>query len=198
MDHHENARRVTGSSERGCRQHRTSSSALRPQQTYERPQGSPYSEDRQPHARTHCLSEQPEALYRRISGLPTQLDAATPQEESISSPGGTSLKKKSSSTSEEWDMLEEQQQDVFGIPPSLLSLPTHGTRSRTHSQVVRNRLTTFLVRGLQLFTTPQVHLHRSGQQQRPMRPHSRNPASAKQAGPSALRSLPLRTNMHYP
>jgi hypothetical protein len=198
MDHHENTRSATDSSERGCRQHRTSSSASRPQHTYERPQGSLYSDDGQPHTRTRRLSERPEASHRRMSGLPTQLDAATPQGQSFSSAGGTSLKKKSSSTSEEWDTLEEQQQDVFGIPPSLFSPLTHCTRSRTHSQVVPNRLTNFLVRGLQLFMTPQVHSHRSAQQQRPMRPHSRNPASAKQAGLSALRSLSLQTNVHYP
>jgi hypothetical protein len=54
-----------------------------------------------------------------MSGLPARLDAATSQGEFFSSAGNTPLRKRSSSTSEGWDMLEEQQQDVFNITPSL-------------------------------------------------------------------------------
>lgn len=123
MDHHDSTRKAAGSSDRGRRQHRTSSSASRPQQKYERPQESPYSEDGQPHARTRPLSERPEAPHRRVSEPASRLHTEYSQGESFSSEHSTPLKKQSSGTSEEWDMLEEQQQDVFGIPLSIHAPP---------------------------------------------------------------------------
>jgi hypothetical protein len=126
MDHRGLSRKAAGSSDCGRRQHRTSSTASRPEQSYESPQGSPsienrphaatrqgspYSQDGYPPAPTRRLSEQPQTPSRQLSEqAAARRYSEVSRTDSSSSTTDLSLKQKGSGSSNEgWDLLKQDE-----------------------------------------------------------------------------------------